>query len=169
MRLTDQSYQQLPTSQFIKSAGKNCIAIAEISGTQTVAHNTVTIINYNDVIYDPWGAITTGAAWKFTCPNGKAGFFTFIAACRYNGFDWTAANQNSLLDCYINGVNHRRVALSFTQAAGFFAIFLKGDLLIYLNEDDYFDIRAYHIAGGTLTIPDVPSQIYIMVYRVGLL
>ena len=133
----------------------------EIAGNQTISTSTTTIIDYDQAIING-GQVTTGAAWKFTAV--KAGVYNVYASVIWAS---TATDADSNLKLYKNGAlystisndtNKKKDTTNTTYQQG-------GGTTIELEAGDYIDVRATHIAGGTLDIVD-SSETYIDIYMV---
>jgi len=119
--------------------------------------SSIKIFNYEDVVYDPFNAVTVGSNWNFTCPKGKAGLYHIDFAC-YNG-----VNNNTFVMYFTkNGIVQQRADLS----AG-----LNGDTdgmffgMTYLNEGDYISPYIGKASAGTCDTSSIYT--YINIFKVG--
>ena len=165
-RLTDKNYAHRTTTVHVPRMSGFCVAQATVNDTQTIATVTTTPINYMSVTYDPWSSITTGAAWKFTVPLGKSGWFHFNGGIRLNSAAWTV-NQFAVFDALVNATTAKRMQAMRAQAANTFEVNLLGETTMYLAEDDYVQFTGYHDNAGTLTVPNITYSVYIDIFRIG--
>jgi hypothetical protein len=114
-----------------------------LSGTQQ--------INFDTLLNDTHGAVTTGASWKFTAP--------------VPGFYWVMANVNtatsSNMELFKNGS-----AFSFLTASGVAAgtdSLMPGGNMIYLNAGDFVDLRCTNSA--TIVGSGAPYSTMVSIFR----
>jgi hypothetical protein len=144
----DGNYNLRATATFCtveRLSGPSAIAASETVAASywASANGTATStspINFDSKEFDSHGAVTTGAAWKFTAP--------ISGTYQVNAFGLaTAANLTMFI--YKNGSNYKY--FSQVATAGYGA---TGATMIRLNAGDYIDIRppsAFTMYGGTLT------------------
>lgn len=87
------------------------------------------IIDYATMVYDTHNAVTTGATWKFTTPIGCSGYYLISAALH--------PTVAAFISIFKNGTQVIRLAQ--TASAGGV---INGSFTLYLNENDYIDIRS---------------------------
>jgi len=129
--------------------------------TQSVNNATITICNFDDVVFDTHGAVTTGASWKFTAP--VTGKYLVNVNVIFGG------NATGTRDLYIyknnasvaNVMSVASNTLSFTGTAG--------SHLVSMVPGDFVDIRVQQSSGGALDIcPGATAeQMVISIHRVG--
>ncbi len=125
--------------------GVPVVARYSTNAGQSIPNVTDTIVNFEDVTFDPWGAVTVGASWKFTAP--AHGYYLVTPYVRFNTLVWAAGNV-VVLKLFLNGA----LAMSpgATYAWNATAIYLPagGTTLIELAEGDYIDIRVNQNRGA---------------------
>lgn len=143
------------------AATETIAAIYEISGStanSSFADNVTEIVDYDTRIEDTHGAVTTGAAWRFTAP--APGLYSLSASIQ-----WANATNLDLtvLDVYKNGSAYTRL---FTNGS----VGVSGAGLVRLNAGDYIDIRALQndTASGARSINTNANRHQISVHRIGL-
>lgn len=89
----------------IETAFAPCTAIYRKTALSALPQGVATIVDYAVKDEDSDNAVTTGAAWKFTCPSGKAGLYHAQASVEIanNAFP-VVGNGSGLLALYRNGV-----------------------------------------------------------------
>lgn len=60
---------------------------------QSIAHNTITRIDFGTKEYDPSGAVTVGASWAYTVPAGGDGYYELQACVHFNGNQWSEGDD----------------------------------------------------------------------------
>lgn len=165
-RLTDKSYVHRSTGIYLPRMSKFCVAQATVNDTQSIPAGVTTVIDFMVVTYDPWSAITTGAAWKFTVPLGKSGWYHFDGGIRYNDAAWTV-NQYATFDAIVNAATSKRMQAYRAEANSTHTVNLLGGTSMYLAEDDYVQFNSLHNNAGALTIPNLSYNVYIDIVREG--
>jgi microcystin-dependent protein len=134
------------TGTFLSGVAGNVVQIERLSGPATIAAsesvqakfyasangtcNSTTPINFDSKVYDSHGAVTTGAAWKFTAPiSGKYLVTTFINAS-------VVPPGNVYLRIYTNGGAPESFDYILTTQGT-----ASGSEIMSLNAGDYIDIR----------------------------
>ena len=163
--LKPQDYNVLSVQRFSYPANRKCIALYTVNTTQTIADSAETVVNFMTKVTDIYSAVTTGAAWKFTCPAGKAGWFNIISMLVFNAEAWAAINRIYYLVLSVNGSNVRAIDRGYTQAAATFGVALCGSTDFYLDEDEYCQVEGYQNSGSTLTIPNAPDSVWVAIAR----
>lgn len=94
-------------------------------------------INFDTVVEDVYGAVTTGASWKFTCPAGKAGVY-LISGLVYAG--------SSTADIYVykNGVQGNIAGLTTSGT-----VRAPISQTVRLAVGDYIDLRPNGSVNGS--------------------
>lgn len=110
------------------------------------------IINFEDPIYDPFGCVTVGAAWKWTSPG--VGIVTVKAMVLFEGTaTWTQA-EDATLYIYKNGSTYSAIARkdSISNSLGNQYMDLVGSDDVAVVTGDYLDIRIVQHSGGALAL-----------------
>jgi hypothetical protein len=131
--------------------------------TQAIANNTLTIVDFANVIRDTDAAVTTGAAWKFTCPAGKGGRYAVNAGLQITLPASVASDV--MVDFYKNGAFKWRGNRFSLNAAGVGLWGLQMSCAIDLVPADYIDLRILQITTASRNIE--ASTNYINITRLG--
>jgi hypothetical protein len=67
----------------------------KLSANQSISHNTVTVIGFNDVQYDTHSAFNT-SNYRFVVPTGHAGKYIFTLTAGFSNPNETAADRFQL-------------------------------------------------------------------------
>ena len=121
----------------------------ETNAGQSISDSTTTIINYEDEIYDPGNAVTTGEFWKFTAPHN--GYYFCYAQILYADTAWTEG-ERSILQIYKNGNLWSHLDRHELEADATTYLPLSGGNLIWLDTSDYIDFRTTHNQGGAVAL-----------------
>jgi hypothetical protein len=73
-----------PTGPTGAGAGSPVIAIYKYTGGATATGGSDNVVNFATSITDTNSAVTTGASWKFTCPNGYDGWYELHVRLKMN-------------------------------------------------------------------------------------
>lgn len=108
---------------------------------QAIAHNTTSIVNYEDQTFDPYGCVTVGAAWKWLAP--APGYVTSLAAILYDASTAWALQEEASLMLFKNGVMFSLLDRKDNFTSGTYAqyIALHGADVVSVVTGDYLDIR----------------------------
>jgi hypothetical protein len=122
------------------------------NAAQTISNNTTSIINYEDKLYDDYGCVTVGAAWKWTSIG--VGVVSMLAAILYDASTAWALQEEASLMLYKNGV---MVALldrkdNFTTGSYAQYIFLHGSFEVDVVKGDYLDVRTIQKSSADLPL-----------------
>ena len=154
-------------------SGPSAIAASETVAARytTVAGQSIpntavnTVVDYGTKDYDTHGAVTTGAAWKFTAP--VSGKYRINMATSYANLSWSAGNA-----AYC-GVNKNGVAVANLDDPTIFAsvtdvIPLQGSATLDLVAGDTIQIYfANNRSAGAATLITSAAQNYVEIVRVG--
>jgi hypothetical protein len=118
---------------------------------QSIPDTTVTIVDFEDVTYDPDSLVTIGAAWHFTAVT--AGYYGISAIILFAATTTWADAEAGSLDLYKNGAlfSHLDRKDSYGSASSVYMA-LGGDDLVYLAVGDILDIRVNQISGAALAL-----------------
>lgn len=114
------------------------VAIYETNSNASIAAVSVVIVNFEDLIVDTHGAVTTGASWKFTAP--VTGIYEVNAVVSLE-----AIADGKPMDARI----HKNGSLYWAGSrltAGNVADTIGSTIsaLVSMNAGDYIDIRVYN-------------------------
>ncbi len=138
----------------------------KVGASQTIAHDTTTIINFGTSVYDTDSAVTTGANWKYTVPTGKGGYYLVtVSAYLAADADWSAGELASL-SVSRDGTTYAVVDVVIAQATATLAMFLTGSTLVYATAGQYLDARLYQGSYGNVDIANDGNLTHIAIARV---
>lgn len=150
--LTADSTQSLGVKWAAVTGIATAYARYKIGGAQNVSNDSATIINYGTSVLDPDSAVTTGASWKYTVPNGKDGYYLVVASAYLTSdADWTAGEAVQLW-LYKGGAAQNILGAVYAQATATLPFFVQGATLISLAATNYIDVRLYQNSGGTIEV-----------------
>lgn len=140
-------------------AGTGAIAAAEAD--LAIANTTVTIVRFDNVIYDPGSDVTEGAAWKYTAPT--TGYYLVTAAVLFESNAGWAVNEYAYLAVFIDGTVSKYLDRNYMEAAGTYSVFLCGSAVVPMTAAHYLDVRVYQNSGGAINIDggDNPEHCHI--------
>lgn len=115
---------------------------------QALTGGSWNIINFGSLVTDTHSAVTTGAAWKFTCPSGQDGDYLVTAMVNTGAAGVSNRVAGSI---WKNGSIHKRT-FDFIHNGGTPAS-VPGSAIVKLVAGDYIDYRVYTGSGGTAVEP----------------
>lgn len=144
------------------------VASYNTSSAQSIPNDglTPTIINYSTQERDTAGAVTTGAAWRFTAP--VAGDYGVAAAIIYNSTTTWATGEIASLELWRNGTIYRFLDRKDNMNSNLVAIFtqVSGSSTVYLDAGNYIDLRTRQTSGAALTLFNNAMYNYVSIWRI---
>lgn len=124
------------------SAVETVAAIYNLTSAATIPNATPTVVNFANRELDTNSAVTTGAAWVFTCPPGMAGLYRVAATVSLGVLTATA---DAYVSVYKNGTEvHRGERKSLTSTYGGCSVAAD----VQLVAGDTLAISAYQNSGA---------------------
>ena len=135
-------------------------AVYSTNAGQSIDTATITVVNFEDVGYDPESMVTVGAAWKYEIK--EYGMYRVNAAILFTpntvGGRWIFVRKN--------GSNITEVLSEHAVTAGDYTT-QPTNHLIKCNPGDYLDIAVQQTSGGALTLLASNAQNFISVIKEG--
>lgn len=132
---------------------------------QSIANGSYTLVDFGSMAFDPYGLVTTGAAWKYTAPAN--GFYAVAANILYaNTVTWADA-EGAGLRLYKNDASD--LVMGFTYGIGSASSFARGQngmALVKLAEGDYVDVRAFQNTGAALNLNTSSRFNWVCIWRI---
>ena len=157
-------YKENPAQRI--SADNIILGKANTSAGQSISSGSYTIVNFDNVLYDTHGSITTGAGWQMEIH--ETGFYWVKARCTFDASSW-AANTSLGLAVYKNtGSVSPYLAFFRTEAAsGSDLPSVEGSDIYYFEAGDLIDIRVFQNNGGakSLAADSTLNSVTITKYR----
>jgi len=122
------------------------------NAAQSIANNTVSILDFEDLGYDTKPAVTIGAAWKFTA--ARAGYYRVDAKVVFDASTGWEALEFAALTLYRNNAEYSyldRPQIIATQA-GAYRLDLQGSDTILLAAGDYIDVRLFQVSDAAIVL-----------------
>ena len=141
------------------------VARARGSQLQVIPHNVVTVLDYNDIVYDTDNAITTGTGWRFTCPPGKDGYYKVDASILMSSTTAWALGEYLHMILFKNGVTHSALWREQRESAAGVFNQAQGSDIVHLAYGDYIQIALIQTSGGDLTTHNNSSYNYVSITR----
>ena len=118
---------------------------ATLSGAQSVANNTSTVIVFNSEAYDSDSAYDVSNG-KFTVPSGEGGKYFFTVSLR---FDQATSNRNAVDIKINNSSSTQQVAF---EGTGNQYSSIGGAVSMNLSAGDYVEAHYYQSSGGSIDV-----------------
>lgn len=136
----------------------------ESNAGQSIPDSTLTIVNFEDLVYDTHSAVTIGAAWNFAVPTGWDGIYSIDAIVHWNSID-PQEGEEYYLRCHVNGANVGYLEYhSDLQTASSRIFPLGGHIELDLDAGDTVDVRVYQGSGGAETLRAVATYNRIQIH-----
>lgn len=153
-----------------RQSGPSAIAASEFISAQysSNAGASVTngaVINFEDIVYDTHGAVTIGAAWKFTAP--VAGYYDVSSMIETNAVAEPTANRFLSLVVYKNGSSNRFFGEWIAQASATLNKAVSGSTTVKLLAGEYMDVRAEHNLTNAHTYSANGAIVHVTITKVG--
>ena len=165
-RLFNRMRRELETLRALELPPARCAARYSTNAGQSIANNTHVIIDFEDKDYDTHTAVTTGAAWKFTCPTGQGGPYRVSVFLLFASTATWAAGEIAQASIYKGGVLHSVLDRKTAESATTLYKELGGSGGVYLSAGEFIDVRAYHTSGAALALHNDGLYNYISISRV---
>jgi len=118
---------------------------ATLSGNQSCADSTQTVIVFNSEHYDTDSAYDTSTG-RFTVPSGEGGKYFFAASLRFN----SATSNRNALDIVVNGSGSTQQVAFEDTGAQYHTI--GGAVAMNLSAGDYVQCQYYQTSGGAIEV-----------------
>jgi hypothetical protein len=131
---------------------------------QSIPDNTVTIVDFNGLMYDTHSAVTTGAAWHFHAPAN--GYYAVSAAIMFGTTTTWADGEEGALYLYKNGGPQSYLARKDNYNTASLFMQLTGSDVVFLSAAEYIDIRVIQISGAALALHNDAGWNYVAIHKV---
>ena len=143
VQVSDSTETRIVAARYTTNAGQN------------IPNATVTIVDFEDKIYDTHNLVTVGASWKFTA--AISGYYRVTARV---GWSTMSTTNNYNVYVYKNGSVYSRVSSS-----GDSPIILIADTIL-LSPGDFIDIRTDQDTGGAVTLSSSTQDIGVTIEHI---
>ena len=131
---------------------------AKLSGNQTIAHNTQTVVAFNTEVYDTNSAFDT-SAYKFTVPSGEAGKYIFTATAGYSNASQGVGARYQLM--FNKNGSTEDFAGDWAQASDASADpTFNFTTQMNLSVNDYVQVTVYHNTGSDRTLQSAWARFF---------
>jgi len=143
------------------------VARYKTNAGQNIPDTTMTIIDFEDVDYDTYDAVTTGAAWAFTAPIG--GWYRVTVAITFASSTTWREDEIAQVELWKEGIVFSVLSRTWGQdsSGGSQFKFTRGSDTIYLAVGEAINIRASQISGGALALHTDSRYNHVAIERVG--
>ena len=139
------------------------LAQYETDAAQTI-EGTFEVVNYDTANSDPYGLVTTGAAWKFT--SIWNGYYYITASLMFTSAAWLAG-ERGVLAVYLDGSVAAYIDRCNVQTNNTFYMFLGGNYLAYIPSGSYIDIRVSHDNGSSINLSSNAYYNQVSIFHAG--
>lgn len=112
------------------------VAYSSDAGQSIPGASAWTVIDFEDKERDPYSLVTTGATWRLTVPNGRAGLYHVSSGALFGA----AVNATVQYGLFKNDALCRRLDYRL-PAGGANVLFVGGAATVYLAAGDFVDVR----------------------------
>ena len=142
------------------------VAVYGTNAGQSIGNDSDTIVNFEDVVVDTHGAVTTGAGWHFTAP--LAGVYAVAVCVLFVTTTAWAETEFARLRLYADGAAAQiitlRTGLDSSAAAG--AMQVNGIVVVNLAAGAQIDVRVFQNSGGPLALNASGNFNHIGIFRI---
>lgn len=125
-----------------------------------------TIVNFDTLVVDARGAVTTGAGWQFVAP--AAGVYAVLARITFATSTTWAESEVARLRIFVNGApgavlgqeNGRDFSASTQEMSA------GGPATVVLAAGDALDLRAAQTSGGALALLNSHAFNHVAIFRI---
>jgi hypothetical protein len=151
--------------EFVAAEGVPIVARYHTDQGQSIPDSLYTIVDFEDVDFDPYGLVTTGANWAFTVP--VTGYYLVTALLRFNGASWTVTQQAEMA-VWVNNLSASYAALDLRQmnVTGGYIVTLEGSTVIYVAKNDVVNIKVFQSIGAALALVPYPKWNHVSIARI---
>jgi hypothetical protein len=132
---------------------------------QSIANNTVSIIDFGTKTFDSHSSVTTGAAWKFTASS--AGKHRVSAQAILAAAVGLTAGEETSLALYKNGSLYSYLYFTSNWSGTSVQQSLTGSDSISLVAGDYIDIRINQVSGASISLNTTAALNWVSIERTG--
>ncbi len=145
--------------------GVPVVARYSTNAGQSFTTAVTTIVNLEDVTFDPWGTVTVGASWKFTAPAG--GFYQVSVLVEFaTTVNW-AVGERAQLQLFKNGTLYALLDAQENNGATTHNVALQGDDVIQLIAGDTIDVRVTQASGAALALVATTENNHVSIVKIG--
>ena len=143
-------------------------AVYATDAAQSIATGAASVVvDFEDVIYDPLGLVTTGAGWAFTAP--AAGLYQVTAAILFAGSTGWAAGERGLLEVFQDGslVFDLDRKDNYVSGGASLLMRLQGSCAVVCAAGDTLDVRVAQSSGAPIALLNQANWNYVSITRLG--
>jgi hypothetical protein len=131
---------------------------------QSIPNNSVTVLNYDNKVYDPDSLVTTGSGWTLTAKLG--GYYRVSAVALFtSSSSWPEAALGRL-DLYKGGAQFSVLdRQDHYSSASMVFMMLVGTDMVYLARGETMDIRVYQNTGSPLALHNLSVYNYVTIWK----
>lgn len=130
----------------------------------SIANGVQTVINFGSQTFDTNGAVTTGAAWRFTSP--ETGYYEVSSAIAFS--IPVSTRYQVQLTLRKNAVDYQSNYISATQNTTNNGVGVNGTYLVYLIKGDYIDMTITQDTGAARNMGTIAAQNFINIKKVSI-
>lgn len=119
-----------------------------VSGTRTIAHNTDTVLYWDELLWDSHTIQNAGNKSRFVAPSGWGGVWLVTVSIAFGGQDSGGYRRVRIMK---NGTDERAQS-EHLPATGIARTALCAHALLTLAANEYFDVRVFQNSGRTLRV-----------------
>ncbi len=132
---------------------------------QSFTNGLTTIVNFEDIVFDPMSSVTVGAAWKFTA--SEDGYYQVSALVEFAATTNWVVGERARIELFKNGVLYSGLDATENHGATSHKVILQGDDVVWLADTEYIDVRLTQSSGAALALVATNANNHVNVVRVG--
>lgn len=136
----------------------------ETAAGQSIATATTTVVDFGTKNIDTHTAVTTGASWVFTAPEG--GLYLVSSHLLFvSGGGWDAG-ESALLGLRKNTSLVKYMAMYYSAGTHAQSVGVGGTETVYCNKGDTIDVIIRQNTGGSVALNTAASENWISITRI---
>jgi len=134
---------------------------------QSIPNESMTIIDFGNQTFDTHGAVTTGSAWKYTCPTGQDGYHHIDFMLMFTSTAAWALGERAQANLYKGGVSYSTLIKYVSESTTTRNVTLVASDTIYLVSGEYIDIRVVQNSGSALALHNDGGYNHVSISKTG--
>ena len=134
---------------------------------QSIANNSQVIVDFEDIDYDPFSSVTTGASWNYEAP--ETGFYFISSKIVFAANNAFTVGNNVFSQIFVDAVGKTelgRFDVNDNVSPTAIGITVAGSDVLFLTQGEKLDVRIFQNSGGARTLATaVGTANYITIER----
>lgn len=143
----------------------NPIVVYQTNAGQSIPNNSETVIDFEDVVYDPHALVTVGANWVYTVP--VSGYYMVTALITFVATDTWAVTEAVRIRPLVNGTGAHYAGRGSAWPASTTTVSVLGVVPVYAAMDQTIAIGVLQTSGAALALITTVGFNVASIHRIG--